>query len=575
MADRAGNAAPAGQGPTWVAGLNHGAHDSAAALLRDGQLVVMVEQERLSRRKRAPDEPPVEALRCCLDHAGLSLPDLAGIALGSDLDALARWLGLTAEERRVELPFDDPERLLPPAVFGGGPRPPIVPVRHHLAHAASAIWASGFEDAAILVVDNRGEDAATTLAHGTRAHIDQLQSFGVAESLGLYYRTATQYAGLYDSSGGFGKFMGLAAYGRPDQPVPLRLLPEGPALEGLPPLNGLPGRDIPPTRTVQLVDYFSTHCFPFTPGLREEVLAYANFAAAIQESLESVILGLAGRLREATGSPNLVLAGGVALNCSSNGRLAGSGLFDEIFVQPVAHDGGVALGAALELTRRLRPDLKPAWTMAHAYWGPGFGQREIELELRRNGLPFQVLDPPRLIEEVAGELARGRIVAWFQGRAEVGPRALGARSILGDPRSRQTLVRLNTIKGREMWRPVAPSILAERFREYFGDAPPNPFMIVATRVRPETRCRVPAVVHVDGSARPQAVSCQTAPRFWALIQAFERRTGIPLVVNTSFNLKGEPMVNSPADAVRDFLASDIDTLAIGDALVRKERLRRS
>lgn len=563
----------ADRAPTWVVGLNHGVHDSAAALLRDGQLAVMVEQERLSRHKRAVDEPPVEALRFCLDHEGLSLSDLGGIALGSDLGALASWLGLDADERAHELPFDDPARLLPASVFGDGPRPPLVPVRHHIAHAASAFWMSGFERAAILVVDNRGEDASTTLGLGTGAEMKELESFGVSQSLGLYYRAATQYAGLYDRFEGPGKLMGLAAYGRPDQPVPLKVAAEGPVLDGLPELHGIRGKEVPPTRTSQLLDYFAGRCFPFTTGLRQEVLAYANFAASVQDSLEESVVGLARRVRDATGSSNIVLAGGVALNCSANGRLASSGLFEQLFVQPVAHDAGVALGAALELTRRLRPDARVGSTMTHAYWGPSFTQHEINAALRRASLPFELLDRERLVSQVAEELQRGRIVGWFQGRAEVGPRALGARSLIGDPRSRHTLVRLNTIKGREMWRPVAPSVLLERFSDYFSEAPPNPFMVVAARVRREVRHLVPAIVHVDGSARPQAVSRQTAPTFWALLSEFERRTGVPMVVNTSFNLRGEPIVSSPRDAIDDFLAADIDVLAIGEALVRSESCR--
>ena len=554
----------------WILGLNHGIHDAAAVLLRDGELAVMIEQERLSRRKGAFNEAPVDALRYCLDYAGLTLDQVDGVALASDLDRFAQWLGLDGEERRRQLIYDDPDRLFPVEVFGSGQRPSPVPVRHHLAHAASAFWLSGFDEAAVLVVDKRGEDSSAMLAHGVGTEFRVLESIGVAESLGLYYQTATQYAGLYDeSSGGYGKLMGLAAYGRPDQPAALCVSSGAPAFEALPSLADLPGREVAMTRASQLLDYFTDRCFPYTVGLRDEVLAYANFAASVQRSLEDVLLALAGRLHTLTGSRRLVVAGGVGLNCSANGAVARSGLFDDVFVQPVAHDAGAALGAALELSRRLRPGSRPGSPMTHAYWGPSFDQGMIDATLERHGVGFELLDESTLIEQVADLLARGSVVGWFQGRAEVGPRALGARSLLGDPRTRRTLVRLNRIKGREMWRPVAPSVLHERFSRYFVDAPPNPFMIVSAWVRDEVRALVPAIVHVDGSARPQAVTAEANPRYWRLIAAFERRTGVPLVVNTSFNLQGEPIVNTPDEAVRDFLQAGIDALAIGDALALK------
>jgi carbamoyltransferase len=220
----------------WVAGLNHGAHDSSAALLRNGQLVATVEQERFSRRKRAIDQPPVDALRWCLDHAGIELEDLAAVGLGSDLDVLGQWMGLRPAQRRLELPLDDPKRLFPVEVFGDGPRPTVVPVRHHLAHAASCFWPSGFDEAAVLVIDNRGEDSSTTLGFATGEAIDALVSYPVEHSLGLYYRIATQYVGLYSKDGNAGKLMGLASYGTPRYDVGLRNGDHGPEWHGVPPL---------------------------------------------------------------------------------------------------------------------------------------------------------------------------------------------------------------------------------------------------------------------------------------------------------------------------------------------------
>lgn len=555
----------------WVLGVGVGNHDAAASLVRDGGLVVMGEQERFSRNKRAGGEAAVDAIRFCLDHAGIALGDVAAVGVGTDYRIKNQWKGLSREELAEAPVMDHPDRLFPRSIFSYDEPPPIVPIRHHLSHAASAFRVSGFDRAAILVIDNQGEDNSTTLALGENDTIEILETYGVACSLGLYYRTAAQFSGVVGKLKSVGKFMGLASYGRPNQKVPLALSPEGlPVLEGLPELPPLRGLDLPPYRSLQLFEYFSHNCFPFVPQLADEVMAYANFAASVQNSLEDVILGLGRRLRAETGCDRLALAGGVALNCSANGRLAAAGCFEEIFVQPAAHDAGVAIGAALELEHRLLVGREPPrFRMEHALWGPAFSQAAINAVLDRRGLAYRVLDEAELVDQVAELLAAEKVVGWFQGRAEVGPRALGARSLLGDPRTRRTLVRLNRIKSREMWRPLAPSVLAERFADYFSSPHASPFMIVASPVRPERQRLVPAVVHVDGSARPQSVQREIQPRFWALLRAFERRTGVPMVVNTSFNVAREPIVNTPDNAIDDFLKTETDALALGDALVLK------
>lgn len=549
----------------WIAGLNHGAHDSSAALLRNGQLVAAVEQERFSRRKRAIDRPPVDALRWCLDHAGIELADLAGVGLGSELDALGEWMGLTAAERRRELPLDDPQRLFPARVFGDGPRPPVIPVRHHLAHAASCYWPSGFDEAAILVIDNRGEDSSTTLGVATTHGIESLVSYPVENSLGLYYRIATQYVGLYSKDGNAGKLMGLAPYGTPKYDAALRYGEHGPEWYGVPRATQS-GRALPPERTRQLLAFFEERCYPYTVGLREDITAYVDFAASVQKALEETILGLARDLHTRTGAPNLCLAGGVALNCTANGRLAAEGPFEKIFVQPMAHDAGAALGAGYEVTRQVAPEHLAPQPMRHALWGPQYDEEEIQRALADHGLSGERLDPDALTGRVAAVICAGAVVGWHQGRAEAGPRALGARSLLGDPRRRQTLVRLNTIKQREMWRPLAPSVLATHFDKFFVGTP-NPFMIIAAQVRPEVRAQIPAVVHIDGSARPQAVDPAEQPLFASLLEAFAVETGLPLLVNTSFNTAGMPLVNRPEESVGAYLDTDIDLLAIGPFLV--------
>lgn len=551
----------------WVAGLNHGAHDSSAALMRNGELVAVAEQERFSRRKRAIDQPPVEALKWCLDSVGIKLSQLSAIGLGSDLDALGQWMGLDPAERRQHLPYDDPERLMPAAVFGDEVRPSLIPIKHHIAHAASCLWPSGFADAAILVIDNRGEDCSTTLALGNGDGIEILDTYPVEHSLGLYYRIATQYAGMYSKDGNAGKLMGLAPYGTPRYDAVLRHSPDGPLWNGIP-APQMSGRDLPPERTKQLLEHFERTIFPYTTGLKEEVTAYTDFAASVQRALEDTILGLVGDLHKRTGSKNLVLAGGVALNCTANGRVANEGPFENVFVQPMSHDAGVALGAAYEVSRQIEPETFRPQTMTHALWGPSFTDDEVAQALRAQGLRFERHDPATLARTVAQAIGRGAIVAWHQGRGEAGPRSLGARSLLGDPRTRQTLVRMNQIKNREMWRPLAPSVLAAQFNRFFIGKP-NPFMIMAAQVRPEVRPHIPAVVHIDGSARPQAVEVAANPRFALLLHAFEAISGIPIVVNTSLNTAGMPLASRPEESISVFNNTATDMLAIESFIVTK------
>jgi carbamoyltransferase len=551
----------------WILGLNHGPHDSSAALLRNGKLVVIAEQERFSRVKRALDQPPTQAMKYCLDYAGISLGELESIALGFDFALMRKWLGIDATEALRELPFDDPDRLFPASVFGTGERPPTQVIRHHTAHAASTFWASGFSDAAVLVADDMGEAVSTTLGYGSADGFKVMEMYPVSQSLGLYYSRAARYAGLYDRSNEVGKLMGLAAYGRPGQPVPLCARNGRYQFTGLPPMSEkLPGTAIRRERSGQLLSFFERHCYPFARGLAADVMSYANFAASVQASLESALLEIARELRRRTGTRNLALAGGVALNCTANGLLARDGGYENVYIQPMAGDSGVALGAAIAAHAESHgPDTLDV-RMDHACYGPSYQPDEIEAALSAREVPFSRHAEAELVARVAELIAFGRVVGWYQDRAEVGPRALGARSLLGDPRRRETLIRLNQVKGREMWRPIAPSVLADDWPRYFTGARPDPFMIVATTVRPVRRAEIPAVVHVDGSARPQAVSSHALPRYAALIAEFGRRTGVPVLANTSFNLRDEPIVNTPLDAVSTYLRGQLDALAIGDCL---------
>ncbi len=545
----------------WFAGLNHGHHDAACALARDGEIIVAVEQERVSRNKRAPQESPALALKRCLDFAGIELSDISAVGLGSDHDQLAEWLGMSRGQRTSDLFYDDPDHLFPADVFGHSNRPAVQSLRHHLAHGASAFWPSGFEQAAILVVDAMGEDSAGIIAFGDGKKIDSVHEFPIGSSLGFYYEAAALYTGLseYDP----GKLMGLAGYGEPTWDAPLHIANGVPSWVGVPE-NSARGRAYIEQRRDDILEHFRAGAFPHASGVIEDIMAYADFAASVQESLERAMLGLAAEAKRLTGARNLVLAGGVALNCTANGRIADSGLFEQVYIQPAAHDAGTAVGAALLVANQEISEVPSP--VSTPYLGTGQTPEEIEIELQAAGVSYERLAEPMVSQRVADLLASGAIVAWHQGRAEFGPRALGARSLLADPRDRRSLVRLNQIKGREMWRPIAPSVLEERFDDWFAGSP-NPHMLAAALVRPGKRPDVPAIVHVDGTARPQAVRRTVNRLYWDLISAFELRTGLPLVANTSLNLQDEPMSDTVADTLGMLRRAPIDAASAGPFLV--------
>jgi len=399
-----------------------------------------------------------------------------------------------------------------------------------------------------------------------------LRTYPVNASLGHFYRGATQYAGLErPGSRGEGKLMGLAAYGQPTIPMPLIS-----AVGELAISEEARVAHTADTRTEMrdaLRDWWCRNSYPYMYANSAEQMAYVNFAASAQAALEGALVNLAAHARELTGADRLVVAGGVAQNCSANAAIVNAGHFGEYYFLPVAHDPGVSLGAGLhhanDEAMRLGTPFRPA-ELTHAFWGPAARPGEIEQALADAGIRHRKMDEPELIRQVARAIADGKIVGWFSGRAEIGPRALGARSILADTRRREIVARLNHLKGREVWRPLAPSVLAERFADYFQAALPSPFMNVKAAVRAEVQHLIPAVVHIDGSARPQAVSASTSPRYWSLIREYERLTGIPVVLNTSFNLAGEPIVNTPAEAIRTFRNGRLDMLVLNDCLIVAE-----
>jgi carbamoyltransferase len=549
--------------PEYILGVNSGPHDGAAALLRDGELVAMIEQERLSRNRHAFGEPPREAIAACLDDAGLTLDQVAEVAVGWDVPALTEIEGQ---------PFDEDtfaQWLL--GVEPGRRRPPLRYVEHHLAHAASAFYTSGFSDAAILVLDGRGERCATTLAVGGPDGIKRLRTWGTELSLGHAYGWAAEWAGL--TMWGTGKLMGLAAYGAPDAPSPLVCRDDGYDIVDAPPAEALS-----PAHFLQLRSRMRSHFraqYPYAAAAPGDVMAYAGLAASIQRDLEAIVIHLARLAVAETGSRSLVLAGGVALNCSASGALARSGAVDELWIPPVPFDAGVSLGAA-QVADRLRHRRPAAPRLPHAQWAPTVAPEDLRERDDLAACSVSSLDPDALAEQVAEHLDRGLLVGWWSGRAEIGQRALGARSIVCDPRRRDALALLNAVKGREVWRPLAPAVLEDHVAELFDGPLPSPadFMLVAWPVRAPARSSIPAAVHVDGTARPQVVR-PDAGAFHRLLTAFHARTGVPALINTSFNLAGEPIVHTADDAISAFLRSDLDVLVVADMVAVKPETQRA
>ncbi|MDL1988633.1 MAG: hypothetical protein LWX08_13485 [Deltaproteobacteria bacterium] len=549
----------------WVAGLNHGAHDASAALCYEGSLVVWIEQERISRCKNAINKSPADSLAKCLEFADISMHDLDCIALGSDHERLLRWLDPPEEERKKIIALNHPDRLLPDT-FTKDAKLPFVKVSHHLSHIASAFYPSGFDRTAALIVDAMGEDSSITLAKCENNSINYLETYGVEDSLGFFYEAALEYVGFTKFEAG--KLMGLAAYGSPTDTIPMNVdLLKSPLL-AIDTISSKSGRSGIIKRKDYLLKLFAQNCFPYMSGLSDEIMAYKDFAASIQNALEKVLQLLVEHVIRRSHCDRLVMAGGVALNCAANGKLANTGLMREIFIQPVSNDSGVALGAALETSAHLYGNTFNSKAMNHAYWGIAAKRNEIIYELKNAQLSYQEIAQDYLCQLVAEILGKQGIVAWHQGRAEVGPRALGARSLIADPRYRTNLIRLNNIKGREVWRPLAPSVLEESFHEYF-DGYPNQFMLVAAQVKKSRRHLIPAVVHLDGSARPQVVNRSLNPCYAALLESFQNITNIPLVINTSLNKKNEPICNTVKDTVIFFKNSDIDALVIENFLVQK------
>jgi carbamoyltransferase len=540
-----------------VLGINAVFHDPAAALIVDGRVVAAAEEERFSRRKHgkrpvpfAAWELPELAAAWCLEEAGLTPGDLDAVAYSFDP-------GLTRDA--AELGLDDPwdhvrvdyarraPQFLAAALPGLDPEQ-VRFVPHHVAHAASA-GLSVPEDNAVLVLDGRGEATSHLAGVYRDGQLTQLAGQSLPHSLGLLYEDLTRHLGFLHSSDEY-KVMALASYGRPKHLGLFRELVHADDDGGF---------------TVERIDWAAL-AKAAAPG-GELTEAHADLASSVQVRLEEVLLDLARWTYEAAGGPKtLTMAGGTALNCVANARIAAEGPYERVWVQPAAGDSGTALGAALAIAR----GDGPVAPFTGADLGRGWTDDELEAELKRAALPYT--RPGSIAAEAARVLAANGIVAWYQGRSEYGPRALGHRSLLAHPGDKDTQTRMNDVKGREQFRPIAPMVRAERFADIFDGVYPSPYMLFVHQVRPEWKDRIPAVTHVDGTARVQTVHADTEPLVAEMLAEFERLTGLPVVVNTSLNTAGRPMVDTPREAMELFGSAPVDLLAMGPFAVHRGEL---
>lgn len=558
--------------------------DSAAALIKDGELVAAVEEERFSRKKHHAGFP-YESIRFCLDHAGITLKDVEHVghywkpwilrhkALQAAKSAfISRDMFKARADRGIAQVSDSylgmfrhPRRLrerFGPSNFK------FHYLEHHQTHAASAFFVSPFDSAAILTWDGTGEDTTTLFCRGKGNKIEVLKRIKLPHSLGQFYSAVTNYIGFDMFAGDEWKVMGLAAYGKPKHVDFFR--------EKVLTTNGkgdfrfhIKILDHHLAKHYQFPDAIINELGPARKPGEELTERHWDVACSAQKALEDTALYLVKKIKEMTGEENLCMAGGVAFNSVMNGRIFHETPFKNFFVQPAAGDAGCSLGAAMMVWHQKLGNPRK-FEMKHAYWGPGFSNDECRAALDAAGLKYQTLADDELLPKLAKMISEGAIVGWFNGRMELGPRALGARSFLADPRRADMREILNhKVKLREWFRPLAPSMLEEYGTEVFGVEHHDPFMITVIEVAEEYKSKIPAVVHIDGSARPQMVSRETNPRYWRLIDEFRKITGIPMLLNTSFNVQ-EPIVCSPQNAINTFRNSNFDALVLEDNLVLRE-----
>jgi carbamoyltransferase len=575
-----------------ILGINAYHGNASAAIVCDGRLIAAVEEERFNRVKYAAGFP-AQAIRYCLKEAGLTLADIDHVGvprnpyarLGTKLFYAMRMPSFARERARVISKFTGIPAALAWA-FDADParlNAKFHRVEHHQAHLASTFFVSPFERAALLSADGLGDFASTMWGSGSGSRMKIDGSIAFPHSLGLYYSAVTQYLG-FPKFGDEYKVMGLAAYGQPEYLEAFRdiVRTNGDGFRlGLDyfthhrtgPEMSWAEADKTPTLGRMFSDEMPRRLGPARAPEEPLEQRHLNLASSLQARLEEVYLGMLKKLAEHTGMKTVCLAGGVAFNCVANGKIFDATPFEQVFVQPAAGDAGLAIGAAFYIWHQLLG--KPrSFVMEHAYWGPGFSKEEIRQAIdssgiAQNGYSVAELPEEELMRRTAAIIADAKILGWFQGRAEWGPRALGNRSIVADPRRPEMKEILNRrIKHREIFRPFAPSILAEATGQWFEKSHPSPFMTMAYSVRPEKLDKIPAPTHVDGTGRLQTVTRDANPRYWKLIRAFEELTGVPVVLNTSFN-DNEPIVCRPEEALNCFLRTQMDALVLGDFLISR------
>jgi len=575
-----------------ILGINAYHGNASAAILCDGKLIAAVEEERFNRVKYAAGFPAA-AIAYCLEAAGITLKDVHHVAvprnpyarLGTKLLYALRMPSFARERMKVLAKFTGIREALARA-FDSDPAALSAQfhrVEHHIAHLASAFYCSPFEEAALLSADGLGDFASSMWGAGFGRRMNIHGSIAFPHSLGLYYSAVTQYLGFLKFGDEY-KVMGLAAYGEPEFLQEFRNIVHS---------NGAGFRlglaYFTHHRTGPEMTWADADKTPVLGKMYSERMAqklgpvrdpaapieqrHKNLACSLQARLEEVYLGMLNHLAAETGMESVCLAGGVAFNCVANGKILASTRFKNVYVHPAAGDAGLAVGAAQFVWHQLLGNPRE-FVMEHAYWGPEFSRAEIRAVVRasrfsESGCTVDELPEEELLRKTAAMIADGKILGWFQGRAEWGPRALGNRSIVADARRPEMKEILNRrIKHREIFRPFAPSILAEKTCEWFEQAHPSPFMTMAYAVKPEMRDKIPAPTHVDGTGRLQTVTATANPRYWKLIRAFEAQTGVPVVLNTSFN-DNEPIVCKPQEAIDCFERTHMDALVLGDFLITR------
>jgi len=598
--------------PTDILGISAYYHDSAACLLRDGQIIAAAQEERFSRKKHDA-RFPVNAIQFCLRQADVPLEQLKYVVFYDKpmlkferlLETYVTFAPKGIQSYLMAMPVWIKEKLLlknmlKKELMALSPKtdkaacPQLLFTEHHESHAASAFYPSPFEKAAVLCMDGVGEWATTSAWLGDGRTLNPLWEISFPHSLGLLYSAFTYYTGFKVNSGEY-KVMGLAPYGRPKYVQAiydhlLDLKPDGTFRMNVEYFNYCTGLTMTNGKFDTLFDGPARK--PESPLTQREM----DLARSVQEITEEVMLRLARSVQRDTGVENLCLAGGVALNCVGNGRLLREGPFKNLWIQPAAGDAGGAIGAAYCAWHQLEEGPRQVCpgkdAMRGSYLGPAYGNSEIEEFLEKTGAPYERLDDDALFCRVAGELAAEKVIGWCQGRVEFGPRALGGRSILGDPRSTKMQSVMNLkIKYRESFRPFAPSVLRERVQDYFEMDSDSPYMLLVAPVQEKRRVEmtseqkalwgidllnvprsdIPAVTHVDYSARVQTVHEDTNPRYYRLLKEFEKKTGCGVIVNTSFNVRGEPIVCSPEDSYRCFMRTEMDVLVLENCILYKEK----